>query len=58
MCNCHSIPECCVMFSGIKLSIRLFNLFLGNTTNDVLQPHYRIVVRQWNGNVNQINRNF
>ena len=26
MCNCHSILECCVMFSGVKLSIRLFNL--------------------------------
>ena len=26
MCSCHSIPECCVMFSGVKLSIwdRLF----------------------------------
>ena len=20
MCSCHSIPECCVMFSGVKLS--------------------------------------
>ena len=28
MCNCHSILECCVMFSGAKLSIRSFNLFL------------------------------
>ena len=28
MCNCHSILECCVMFSGVKLSIRSFNLFL------------------------------
>ena len=27
MCNCHSILEFCVMFSGVKLSIRLFNLF-------------------------------
>ena len=26
MCNCHSILECCVMFSGVKLSIRSFNL--------------------------------
>ena len=24
MCSCHSIPECCVMFSGIKLSIVYF----------------------------------
>ena len=26
MCNCHSILECCVMFSGVKLSIRSFVL--------------------------------
>ena len=26
VCNCHSILECCVMFSGVELSIRLFNL--------------------------------
>ena len=29
MCSCHSILECCVTFSGVKLSIRLFVLFLG-----------------------------
>ena len=28
MCSCHSIPECCVMFSGVKLSIRSFILLL------------------------------
>ena len=28
MCSCHSILECCVMFSGVKLSIRLFVLFM------------------------------
>ena len=28
VCNCHSIPECCVMFSGVKLSIRSFVLFI------------------------------
>ena len=28
MCSCHSILECCVTFSGVKLSIRLFVLFL------------------------------
>ena len=26
MCDCHSILECCVVFSGVKLSIRSFNL--------------------------------
>ena len=28
MCNCHSILECCVMFFGVKLSIRSLNLFM------------------------------
>ena len=28
MCSCHSIPECCVMFSGVKLSMGSFALFL------------------------------
>ena len=28
MCSCHSILECCVMFSGVKLSIRSFVLFV------------------------------
>ena len=27
MYSCHSIPECCVMFYGVKLSIRSFVLF-------------------------------
>ena len=27
VCSCHSILECCVMFSGVKLSIRSFVLF-------------------------------
>ena len=28
MCSCHSILECCVMFSGVKLSIRSFVSFI------------------------------
>ena len=28
VCSCHSIPECCVVFSGVKLSMGLFILFL------------------------------
>ena len=28
MRSCHSILECCVTFSGVKLSIRSFVLFL------------------------------
>ena len=29
MCSCHSILECCVMFSGVKLSMGSFVLLLG-----------------------------
>ena len=32
MCNCHSILECRVMFSGVKLSIRSFNLLLADVS--------------------------
>ena len=28
MCSCQSIPECCVMFSGVKLSMGSFVLLL------------------------------
>ena len=28
VCSCHSILECCVTFSGVKLSIKSFVLFL------------------------------
>ena len=28
MCSCHSILECCVTVSGVKLSIRSFVLFI------------------------------
>ena len=28
MCSCQSIPECYVMFSGVKLSMGLFVLFI------------------------------
>ena len=27
MCSCHSILECCVMFSGVKLGMGSFVLF-------------------------------
>ena len=27
MHSCHSVLECCVMFSGVKLSIRSFAIF-------------------------------
>ena len=38
MCGCHSILECCVTFSGVKLSIRSFVLLGENNIkydNDV-----------------------
>ena len=28
MCSCHSVLECCVMFSGVKLSMESFVLLL------------------------------
>ena len=28
MCSCHSILECCIMFSGVKLSMGSFVLFI------------------------------
>ena len=34
MCSCHSILECCVMFSGVKLSIRSFVLLLRQSNVD------------------------
>ena len=43
MCSCHYIPECCVMFSGVKLSmgsfILLFRLFFIKLENAIaVQP--------------------
>ena len=38
MCDCHSILECCVVFSGVTLSIRSFNLFL-----ESLLFHYIVI---------------
>ena len=28
MCSCHSILKCCIMFSGVKLSMGSFVLFM------------------------------
>ena len=36
MCSCHSILECCVMFSGVKLSIRSFVLLAENFTDQLI----------------------
>ena len=35
MYSCHSILECCVTFSGVKLSIRSFVLFMGTISRVV-----------------------
>ena len=34
MCSCHSILECCVTFSGVKLSIRSFVLLPASKIED------------------------
>ena len=33
MCSCHSVLECCVMFSGVKLSMGSFVLLLSRFHN-------------------------
>ena len=35
MCSCHSIPESCVMFCGVKLSMGSFILFIICLSPDV-----------------------
>ena len=57
MCSCHCIPECCVMFSGVKLSRdRLFYLLVnrvhhtgissGDSSNPSIQVHlvYKLLI--------------
>ena len=48
MCSCHSILECCVMFSGVKLSIGSFVLFLLSRVTEIEQPYYNtsIAIRE------------
>ena len=36
MCSCHSILECCVTFSGVKLSIRSFVLFIWKDNRELV----------------------
>ena len=48
MCSCHSILECCVTFSGVKLSIRSFVLFPG-----FVRDPYRITL-ELSGDLNVI----
>ena len=42
MCSCHSILECCVTFSGVKLSIKSFVLLPAPKHID--QPHYQVTI--------------
>ena len=49
MCNCYSILECCVMFSGFKLSIRSFNLFIREVIFEIEYPY--VIFVTWNGSL-------
>ena len=50
MCSCHSILECCVTFSGVKLSIRSFVLFspLGGGGGIVTTPSITLSLSNFN----------
>ena len=51
MCSCHSILECCVMFSGVKLSIRSFVLFIKFLKYKVLeQPDIKDTLHKLHAN--------
>ena len=46
VCSCHSIPECCVMFSGVKLSMGSFVLlYLGKLWAPEMTSHPYIYTR-------------
>ena len=38
MCSCHYILECCIMFSGVKLSMGSFVLCPIHYTNPLEEP--------------------
>ena len=42
MCSCHSTVECCVTFSGVKLSIRSFVLFMQVAGHEVSEKIKRL----------------
>ena len=44
MCSCHSILECCVTFSGVKLSIRSFVLFVAFEASVAQSEHTTVFV--------------
>ena len=47
MCSCHSILECCVTFSGVKLSIRSFVLFIieAHTKKNVMSASVSVLLQ-------------
>ena len=45
VCSCHSILECCVTFSGVKLSIRSFVLFIIQVVEHYQKGVYHIYVQ-------------
>ena len=47
MCSCHFILECCVTFSGVKLSIRPYRLFY-LTISHAINKHSLIEMNLWN----------
>ena len=44
MCNCHSILEWCFMFSGVKLSIRSFNLSSPSMPKEAISDLSKLVI--------------
>ena len=47
MCSCHSILECCVTFSGVKMSIRSFVLFIIWAFEMFLSPAFILNLMQF-----------
>ena len=45
MCSCHSIPEFCVMFSGVKLSMGSFILLNGKFALQIYQFYESEIVK-------------
>ena len=55
MCSCHSILECCVTFSGVKLSIRSFVLFI-HVSRPPSQSHGCDLILRLSGSLQKAHR--